>query len=126
MFISGLHTNPDLHLTKFVKRRVDKILLVSSDAWRYVGTSFSPAGVGTREKSFKNPELLSLWLGGPEFLLQGVKEPKLIASFSAVRAMSVSKLTLEDPLKKLIKAAADLYNVKKRFAYLLAFRVHHC
>ena len=28
-------TNPDLHLTKFVKRRVDKILLVSSsDTWR--------------------------------------------------------------------------------------------
>ena len=120
-------TNPDLHLTKFVKRRVDKILLVSSsDTWRYVGTSLNPAEVGTREKSFKNPELLSLWLSGPEFLLQGDKEPKPIASFSAVRALSLSRPTLDndedDPLEKLIKSAPDLYSVKKRFAYLLAFK----
>ena len=120
-------TNPDLHFTKFVKRRVDKILLVSSsDTWRYVGTSLNPADVGTREKSFKNPELLSLWLSGPEFLLQGDKEPKPIASFSAVRAISLSRPTLdndeEDPLEKLIKTAPDLYSVKKRFAYLLVFK----
>ena len=118
-------TNPDLHLTKFVKRRVDKIFLVSSsDTWRIVGTSLNPADVGTREKSFKNPELPSLWLGEPEFLLQGVKEPKPITSFSAVRTISVFRPTLdsdeEDPLEKLIKTAHDLYSAKKRFAYLLA------
>ena len=115
--------NPNLHLTKFVKRRIHKILLVSR---RYVGILLNPANVGTREKSFKNPELLSLCLGEPEFLLQGVKEPKPIASFSAVRAISVSRPTLgndvEDPLEKLIKTAPDLYSVKKRFAYLLAFK----
>ena len=116
-------TNPDLHLTKFVKRRVDKILLVSSsDTWRYVGTSLNPADVGTRKKSFKNPELLSLWLSGPEFLLQGDKEPKPIASFSAMRAISLSRPTLDndedDPLEKLIKSAPDLFSVKKRFLVL--------
>ena len=121
-------TNPDLHLTKFVKRRVDKIFLVSSsDTWRDVGTSLNPADVGTREKSFKNPELLSLWLSVPEFLLQGYKEPKPIASFSAVRAIYLSRRhTLDndegDPLKKLTKTAPDLYGVKKGFAYLLAFK----
>ena len=41
-------TNPDLHLVRFVKRRVDKILLVSSsDTWGYISTSLNPADVGT-------------------------------------------------------------------------------
>ena len=115
-----------MHFTILVKRRVDQILLFSSDTWRYVGTSLNPADVGTREKSFKNPELLSLWLSKPKFLLQGDKEPKPIASFLAVRAISLSRPTLdndeENPLQKLIKTAPDLYSVKKRFAYLLAFK----
>ena len=57
--------------------------------------------------------------------MQGDQEPKPIASFSAVRAISLSRPTFdndeEDPLEKLIKTAPDLYSVKKRFAYLLAF-----
>ena len=51
-------TNPDLHLVRFVKRRVDKILaFFAADAWRYVNTSANPAdAVGTRENACKNSE----------------------------------------------------------------------
>ena len=46
--------NPDLYLPRFVKRRVDRILLAASaDAWRYVNTSLNPADVGTHEGSVK-------------------------------------------------------------------------
>ena len=38
--------NPNLHLPRFVKRRVDRILLVASaDAWSYVNRSLNPADV---------------------------------------------------------------------------------
>ena len=46
--------NPDLDLPRFVKQRVDKILLVASaDAWNYIHSSVNPADVGTGEASAK-------------------------------------------------------------------------
>ena len=49
--------NPDLHLPRFVKRRVDKILLVASaNAWSYVSFDVNPADVGTREDCVKKPD----------------------------------------------------------------------
>ena len=62
--------NPDLSLARFVKRRVDRILLVvSASCWRYVNTSLNHADVGTRAQSSKQPSSLDLWLKGPSFLL---------------------------------------------------------
>ena len=53
-------TNPDLHLARFAKRRVDKILRVaSSDCWNYMHTSVNP-----------------VWFGGP--LSCGKKKLKFI------------------------------------------------
>ena len=50
-------TNLDLHLVRFVKRRVDKILAFFVPyAWRYGNTSANPADVGTRENACKNSE----------------------------------------------------------------------
>ena len=41
--------NPDLHLPRFGKRRVDRIHLISpANAWKYVNTTLNPAYVGTR------------------------------------------------------------------------------
>ena len=125
-------TNRELHLPRFVKRRIDKIILVfPPDSWHYVGTSINPADVGTREKSFKNWDLLGLWLDGPEFLLQGSEDAKPVSSLSTVRAISVpGQLMGEDysgdPLEKLIETSPNLYALKKRFAYLLAFKVYCC
>ena len=46
--------NPDLHLPRFVKRRVDKILLgASANAWSYVNSDANPSEVGTREDCLK-------------------------------------------------------------------------
>ena len=40
--------NPDLHLARFVKCRVDRIHLFSpANAWKYVNTTLNPADVGT-------------------------------------------------------------------------------
>ena len=118
-------TNPELHLSRFVKRRIDKIILVSPpDSWHYVGTSINSADVDTREKSFKNRDLLGLCLDGPEFLLQGSEDAKPVSSLSAVRAISVPGQLMgedcsDDPLQKLIETSPNVYALKKRFAYCL-------
>ena len=66
--------NPDLHLRRFVKHPVDRILLVASaDAWSYVNISLKPADVGTRVESVKRSGSRSL---GPDFLLQKGLEPQ--------------------------------------------------
>ena len=120
-------TNPDLHLTKFVKRRVDKILLVSSsDTWRYVGTSLNPADVGTREKSFKIQNCLAFGLVDRNFSCREIRSQNQLLLFRLCVLYLCPGLTFEidekDPHEKLIKTAPDLYSVKKRFAYLLAFK----
>ena len=52
--------NPDLHLVRFVKRRVDKIWgAAPANAWNYVYTSLNPADVATREDVCKNPDRCS-------------------------------------------------------------------
>jgi len=114
-------TNPDLHLNRFVKRRVDKILsLFSSEVWSYVHTSFNPADVGTREKACKIPDLIKLWLNGPEFLL--VEQQDVVSPTPApVVRMTVCGVDESDGLFKLIDIAHDLYALKKRLAYLVAF-----
>ena len=44
--VLGWITNPDLNLSRFVKRRVDKILRVApNDGWNYVSTEENPADV---------------------------------------------------------------------------------
>ena len=120
-------TNPELHLSRFVKRRIDKIILVSPpDSWHYVGTSINSADVGKR-KSFKNQDLLGLWLDGPEFLLQGSNDAEPVSYLSTVQAISVpGQLMGEDcldiPLERLIETSPNLNALKKCFAYLLVFK----
>ena len=46
------------------------------DAWSYVNTSLNPADVGTRVESINRSGSHSLWLNGPDFLLQKVLEPQ--------------------------------------------------
>ena len=47
--------NPDLSLARFVKRCVDRILLVvSASCWRYVNTSLNPADMGALERKAVN------------------------------------------------------------------------
>ena len=73
--------NPDLHLPHFVKHQVDRILLVASaDARSYFNTSLNPADVGTRVESSNWSGSHSLWLNGPEFLLQKGLEPQPLIS----------------------------------------------
>ena len=82
--------NPDLPLSRFIERRIDKIHLVSSpESWGYIDTLQNPADVGTRKKSFKSKDAFNLWLKGPKFLLQDVEDPLPVPSVSAERAISV-------------------------------------
>ena len=67
--VLGWITNPDLNLSRFVKRRVDKILRVApNDVLNYVSTEENPADVGTRDGAFKKSDSVKLWLEGPKFL----------------------------------------------------------
>ena len=118
-------TNPDLHLVLFVKRRVDKILaFFAPDSWRYVNTSANPADVGTRENACKNSESIKLWIEGPAFLVEGQEDVKSLSPAPVVRLALCKENTIfetDDKILKLMQTSRDLYALKKRFAYLLAF-----
>ena len=117
--------NPDLSLARFVKRRVDRILLVvSASCWRYVNTSLNPADVGTRAQSSKQPSSLNLWLKGPSFLVQeqvDARPPEHSVVVHAALASSVDLSSGDAALDRLIEASPSLYTLKKRCAYLAAF-----
>ena len=118
-------TNPDLHLVRFVKRRVDKILaFFAPDAWRYVNTSANPADVGIHENACKNSELIKLWIEGPSFLVEGQEDVKSLSPAPVVHLALCKENTIfetGDKILKLMQTSRNLYALKKRFAYLLAF-----
>ena len=119
--------NPDIHLLRFVKRRVDRILLVASaHAWSCVNTSINPAGVGTRVESVKRSGNHSLWLNGPDFLLQKGLEPQPSVSTVTVLWAGIGGDPLlnigSKSLDQLIEISPDFYVLKKRAAYLVAFK----
>ena len=92
--------NPDLHLAHFVKRGVDKILVVSSpEAWNYVNTSVNPADVGTRESSVKHADSVNHLLNGPVFLRMEGIEPRTQDSCPIVRVVTVNEKSLIDRVK---------------------------
>ena len=117
--------NPDLHLPRFVKRRVDRIHLVApASAWKYVNTSLNPADVGTRWQSVKKSGL-STWLEGPKFLL----DVGLVPGPPAEVVVKKTGITVDPPLvsargglDNLIETSRDLYTLKKRVAYFVAFK----
>ena len=119
--------NPNLHLPRFVKHRIDRILLVASaDAWSYVNTLLNPADVGTRVESVKWCGSPSLWLHGPDFLLQNGLEPQpSVSTVTELRAGVGGDPLLgigSKGLDRFIEISPDIYVLKKRAAYLVAFK----
>ena len=119
--------NPDLHLRRLVKRRVDKIhLMTSACDWNYVQGSLNPSDVDIREGSVRNSDSFALWLRRLSFLLQESLEPKPMIPAVVVRSASINVDPL--PLKsnacldRKIESALDLYTSKKRVVYLIAFK----
>ena len=115
--------NPDLHLPRFVKPRVDKILLVApADAWNYVSSGDNPAGIGTREHCIKKFNCSSRWLHGFDFLMQ--EKLKSHQSVVVRRLCVTDDLSSEEctGLDNLINAAPSLYVLKKRLACLSLFK----
>ena len=89
--------SPDLHLARFIKRRVDKILVVSSpEAWNCINTSVNPTNVGTRENSVKHADAVNLWLNGPVFLRMEGIEPRTQDTCPIVRVVTVNEKSLID------------------------------
>ena len=118
--------NPDFHLPRFAKRRVDRVLLViSADAWSYVNTSLNPADVGTHVESVKWSGSHSLCLNEPDFLLQKGLKPQPFVSTVTVHRAGVGGNPLLNigsrDLDRLIEISLDLDVLKKREAYLVAF-----
>ena len=114
--VLGWLTNPDLNLSRFVKRRVERILQVApGNVWKYVDTSKNPADVGTRDVIGKNPECIDLWLGGPVFLRH---EPVSVAGSKCVPVVCMTLLEKksrdesENGLDQIIITASDLYTLK--------------
>ena len=112
----GWITNPDLNLSHFVKRRVDKILRVApNDVWSYVSTEENPADVGTRNGAFKKSDSVKLWLEGPKFLSEVVSNEVVTVCMS--RLENESRESCDFGLDQIIKSSSDLYVLKKRAAY---------
>ena len=63
---------------------------------------------------------------GPPFLLQGSLEPKPVSPTVVVRSVSINVdlLSLKSNicLDRMIESAPDLYTLKKRVTYLIAFK----
>ena len=109
--------NPDLRFPRFVKRQVDRILLVASaDAWSYVNTLLNPADVGTRVESVKWSVSHLFWPNGPNFLLQKGLEPQPSVSTVTVHRAGVGGDPLLNigsrGLDRLIEISPDLYVLK--------------
>ena len=84
--VLGWISNADLHLDRFVKRRVDKIVRVApTAAWNYIHTTQNPADVGTRSTACRNPDSVRLWLEGPGCLLQERVDVQTADSSAVVR-----------------------------------------
>ena len=105
--VLGWLTNPDLNLSRFVKRRVERILQVApGNVWKYVDMS-------------QNPECIDLWLGGPVFLWQ---EPVSVGGSKCVPVVCMALLEKksseerENGLDQIIITASDLYTLKKHLA----------
>ena len=99
--------NPDLHLSRFVKGKVDKIIFVApASAWRYINTSLNPADIGTGVESVKKSGRHSHWLAGPDFLLQGSFEPKPSLPAVVIDKTSVDK----EPVLNIMKTELDCLN----------------
>ena len=119
--------NPDLHLPRFVKRRVDRIPLVASaNAWNYINKSLNPADVGTRMESVEWFGSHTPWLNGPDFLLQRDLEPQPLVFTATVHRAGVGGNPLLNvgsrDLDRLIEISPDLYLLKNCPAYLVAFK----
>ena len=119
--------NPNLYLPRIVKRYVYKVSLMNSASdWSYVNPSLNPDDIVTLEGRVRNSDFFGLWLDGPRFLLQGVLEPRPVSLDVVVRIarINVDLLSLKSntSLDGIIESAPDLYALKKREAYLIAFQ----
>ena len=113
--------NPDLRLSKFITRRVDHILMLSSKTeWRFCPSNLNAADVGSRPDRISKIEARALWLKGPSFLRQ--HRLPLVDSEVAVtaRRMNLSGDGV-DVIGRLIERAPSLYQLQKRIAYLISF-----
>ena len=109
-----------------MKRRADKIVRVApTSAWNYIHTTQNPADVGTRSAACRNPHSVRLWLEGPGCLLQERVGIQTSNSSAVVRVSVVSSLSVEEDgecrLNQVIATSRDLYTLKKRITYLMAF-----
>ena len=109
--VLGWITNSDLNLSRFVKRRIDRILrVVSSGAWKYVNTSENPADIGTRDGAYKRSESIDFWLQEPSFLLQQQVDVESAQCVSV--CMTKLETESESGLDKIIEVCGDLYKLR--------------
>ena len=116
----GWITNPDLNLSRLVKRRIDKILRVApSNVWSYVSMEENPADVGTRDGAFKKSDSVKLWLEGPKFLSEAA--PSEVVTVCMSRLENESRESCDFDLDPMIESSSYIYVLKKHAAYLNAF-----
>ena len=115
--------NPDLRLNKFITRKVNHLLMLSSETeWRFCPSKLNAADVSSRPDLMRKAEALDLWINGPS-LLQRYSAMPLVENKVQVgaRRINLSGRSGIDGIDILIESAPNLYTLQKRVAYLIAF-----
>ena len=115
--------NPDLRLNKFITRRVNHILMLSSETeWCFCPSKLNAAYVGSRPDLTRKPEARDLLINGPSLLQQYTAVPLVENEVPlGARRINLSRRSCIDGIDKLIESAPNLYTMQKRVAYLIAF-----
>ena len=115
--------NPDLRLNKFITRRVNHILMLSSETeWRFCPSKLNAADVGSRPDLMRKAEARNLWINGPSLLQQYAAVPLVENEVQVgARRINLSGRIAIDGIDKLVESSPNLYTLQKRLAYLIAF-----
>ena len=115
--------NPDLRLNKFIRRRVNHILMLSSETeWRFCPSKLNAADVGSRPDLMRKAEARNLWINGPSLLQQYAAVPLVENEVQVgARRINLSGRIGIDGIDKLVESSPNLYTLQKRVAYLIAF-----
>ena len=111
--------NPDLRLNKFITRRVNHILMLSSETeWRFCPSKLNAADVGSRPDLMRKAEARDLRINDTS-LLQPYAAVRLVENVVQVRArrINLSGRSGIDGIDKLIEKAPNLYTPQKRVVY---------
>ena len=104
---------------QFVSNRVQKIQSLSEVIWRYVGTTESPADIGSRSGEVSNHPL---WWNGPQWLQHKARWPPDIVPNACQETLTEAK-AIRDVFAVAIAETDELDTLLEKFSYWKVMRI---